>query len=73
MNGRGMHVHEGGAMENASGQLADRYLAMVVDDSPTLATFLGLHTNDASLGDLSTEAAEERRRGRAYLCLGRHL
>ena len=54
-------------MDNASGRLADRYLAMVVDDSPTFATFLGLHANDASLGDLSAEAAEDRRTRRAEL------
>lgn len=54
-------------MESLLAGLVDRYLAMVVDDSPTYATFLGLHSNDASLGDFSAEALHERCRRRSLL------
>lgn len=40
--------------------LTDRYLDMMVEDHPVFATFLGLHSRDAELGDFSTDAFEEK-------------
>jgi uncharacterized protein (DUF885 family) len=48
-------------------RLVDCYVAMVVDDSPTFATFLGLHTNDSELGDFSGDALDDKRNRRARL------
>ena len=54
-------------MVDSLAHLVDRYMAMVVDDSPTFATFLGLHSNDNELGNFSSEALEDKRRRRALL------
>jgi len=50
----------GGTMPATLEALTDRYLDMMVEDNPVFATFLGLHSRDAELGDFSAEAFGER-------------
>ncbi len=49
-------------MSEALDRLVDRYLTVMVEDHPELATFLGMHERDAELGKFTPDAMEAKHR-----------